>query len=188
MATTEPIRSKEDFRAIAQFFLEKGQYRNYVMVVLGAYTALRVSDLLRLKWQDVYDEAKQSYYRHLAITEQKTGKHKIIALNDAAISALELYYPHRSGKFIFQSRSGSSHITRNQAWRIISSAAKEVGVDGHIACHSLRKTFGYHCWVNGISPVVIMDIYNHSSYNVTKRYLGIAQDDIDEAYLGMELL
>ena len=56
-----------------------------------------------------------------------------------------------------------------------------------ITCHSLRKTFGYNAWKNGANPVVLMDIYNHSAYEVTKRYLGITQDDRDKVYLEMKL-
>lgn len=68
-------------------------------------------------------------------------------------------------------------------------ATSEVGIDDTVACHGLRKTWGYHAWTSqAVSPVVIMDIYNHSNYEVTKRYLGVEQDDLDKAYLDMELL
>lgn len=58
-------------------------------------------DLLKLKWTDVYDEEHQSFYTHVTLTEQKTGKTKLIALNKQVIGALSQCYLHRKGEFIF---------------------------------------------------------------------------------------
>ena len=189
MAATEPIRNKNQLRELGEYFLKRGQFRNYVLIVLGTYTVLRISDLLRLRWSDVYDEGRGEFRAHVTITEQKTGKTKTIALNKQAIHALRLYLPHRRGEFIFASnRKEPKAISRVQAWRIIHAAVEAIGLIGKIACHSLRKTWGYHSWTSGVvSPVVIMHIYNHSDFAVTKRYLGVEQDDLDEAYCGMEL-
>lgn len=189
MAATEPIRSKKQLKKLADYFLQKGQIRNYTLIIMGTYTVLRISDLLRLKWSDVYDEEKQEFYTHITVMEKKTGKGRTIALNQQTLGALRQCYLKRKGEYIFaNNRKEPKAISRVQAWRIIHAAVVELGISGKIACHSLRKTFGYHAVKSGqISLAVIVDIYNHSSYEITKRYLGITQDERDEAYLGIEL-
>lgn len=189
MAATEPIRNKKQLQAMADYFLKRGEFRNYALIVLGTSTALRISDLLGLRWTDIYDAARNNFHTHITIIEKKTRKSKTIALNKQSLHALRLYFPHRRGDFIFASnRKTAKAISRVQAWRIIHTAVEAVGVEGKISCHSLRKTWGYHAWTGKeISPVVIMHIYNHSNYEITRRYLGVAQDDLDRAYLRMEL-
>ena len=189
MAATEPIRDKKQLKQLADYFLKREQYRNHALVILGAHTALRISDILRLKWEDVYDEGQKAFRARITIIEQKTGKTKTIALNKQILKALRLYFPHRRGAYIFANNRGDGKaICRMQAWRIITTAADAVGIRGKVSCHSMRKTWGYHAWTSGgVSPVVIMEVLNHSNYEVTRRYLGIAQDDLDRAYLGMEL-
>lgn len=189
MAATEPIRNKKQLKELAQYYLERGQLRNYTMIIMGVYTVLRISDLLRLKWSDVYDEEKGAFRDHVDVTEKKTGKTKTIALNKQILGALRLCLPHRRGEFIFASnRKTQKAISRVQAWRIIHAAVVAVGIKGKVSCHSLRKTWGYHaCRMGAVPVVVIMTIYNHSSFKTTMRYLGVEQDDLDKAYLEMEL-
>jgi integrase len=188
MAMTEPIRDKKVLRQLAGYWLQRGNLRNYTLIVLGACTALRVGDLLRLTWEDVYDSEREEFCTHITLTERKTGKEKRIALNAQAIKALRLYLPCRQSAFLFASvRKTAAPISRVQAWRIIRAAAEAIGASGRIACHSLRKTFGYWAWKSGVLPVMLMDIFNHSSFEITRRYLGISQDDRDSVYLSMAL-
>ena len=181
---TDPIRDQKELMALANFFLKRGELRNYCLVVLGAHTALRVSDHLALTWEDVYDFERGCCRDHLTVIEQKTGKARCIALNREALHALAVYFPRHRGKYLFSNyRRDEKPISRVQAWRIVHNAARELRLTGHIGCHSLRKTWGYNAWSRAkIRPEVIMMVYNHSSFAVTRRYLGITQDDLDLAY------
>jgi len=188
MSGAEPIRDRRKLMEFASYYKNKGQYRNYTLIVVGAHTAFRISDLLSLTWNDVYDEATESFYFHVELIEKKTGKTKTIALNAQVISALRLLLPLRRSTYIFaNNRKDARPISRVQAWRIIRAAATAIGLGGRIACHSLRKTFGYFAWKAGALPVLLMEIFNHTSFETTRRYLGITQDDLDQVYLSMRL-
>ena len=56
--------------------------------MLGLNSALRISDMLLLQWENVYDYKQNCFRKHLYIKEKKTGKKTVIALNPQAQQAL----------------------------------------------------------------------------------------------------
>ncbi len=190
-APTEPIRDQDDIRKLADFFFSRHMNRDYAMIVLGVSTALRISDLLRLTWDDVYDFSLKKWRTHIQITEHKTRKQKSVALTPEARDALRhIFFLNKKSPYIFWNgrTTKNAPISRVQAYRLIREACEECRISGNISCHSLRKTWGYQAWTKyHISPVLIMKIYNHTSYEITQRYLGLAQDEIDSAYYAVNL-
>lgn len=77
-------------------------------------------------------------------------------------------------------------IGRVQAYRILNSAAKAVGLS-EIGTHTLRKTFGYHFYQQYKDVALLQELFNHSAPSVTLRYIGINQDALDKAMSGFEL-
>lgn len=193
MSQTKPIKNATEMKQFRDYYLhEHPNLRNYMMIVLGLNTALRISDLLSVRWEDVWDFSKDQFWKHIKVTESKTGKENRIALNTSVRQALLLYKqsiakPNPSD-FLFPSpKVNSKPLSRYQAFRIVKRAAEHAGIEEVIGCHSMRKTFGYQASKQGIPPALLMNIYNHSSYQITKRYLDIDQDDKDEAFCKVNL-
>lgn len=192
MGTTQPIRDRQELQNFSTYYKdEKPNLRNYALVVLGLNTALRISDLLHLRWNDLYDFEKLCFRDHLLIKEQKTGKRNRIAVNEKAREAMEMYFNERNpaeDEFIFSKRTNPyKPLSRSQAYRIIKDDANHTTSEEAVSCHSLRKTFGYFAWQEGVQPALLMDVFNHSSYAITKRYLGIEQDEKDLVYLNINI-
>ena len=190
MSTTQPIRDKESLQKFKNFYkTQKPNPRNYAIIVLGLNTALRISDILNLTSEMVYDNNKVR--EHIVVKEQKTGKINRILLNHEVRKALNLYRhflvksaAYKAGNpYLFPSPYVSQRpLSRYQVYRMIRNAAESVEIQEKVSCHSLRKTFGYRAWKQGADPLVIMLIYHHSSFDITKRYLCIEQDDKDKIY------
>lgn len=188
----EPIRDPKKIELMKKI-LRDGPFgeRNHLLFVLGINSGLRISDLLKLKVSDVIDE-KGKVRQHISLHEKKTGKFKKFVICKAAATAIKDYIktnpqdatPDRP---LFPSRKGTGAISRVQAWEILSGAAKEAGVTDQVGTHTLRKTFGYHARKSGVGIEIIQKILNHSSPAVTRQYIGITQDEIDDVYINLNL-
>jgi site-specific recombinase XerD len=176
----DPIKDIEQINAI-KIILQKHSQRDLLLFVLGINTGVKISDLLFLKVEDVWDGTKMKEF--LYIRDEKSEEKKAFYLNSRVEMVLETYLTHSSFKcndFLFKSKKNDQPITRQQAYRIINHAAKEAGVPGKIGTHTLRKTFGYHALHKGIAISILMSIYHHHSPAETLRYLGV---DKYEKYL-----
>ena len=175
MNKVEPIRDKNKIKEIKSI-LKKKSYRNYMIFVLGINTGLRIGDLLSLKVEDIKNKS------HIIIKEQKTSKNKQFLINENLRRELDKYIEGMSEhEYLFQSRIGQNKaLSRFQAYRILSAAGREAGLE-RIACHSTRKTFGYHHYKRYKDVALLQKLFNHSSPSITLDYIGITQDIIDNS-------
>lgn len=173
MKFVEPIRDKEQIKKVKQVLKQSNQ-RNYLLFVLGINSGLRISDILKLKVKDVKNK------KYIEIKEQKTKKYKKFPITKTLKLCIDKYINSKlSEDWLFESKRGSQPITRVQAYRIICNACNNAGINLNIGTHTLRKTFGYHFYQEKKDIVILQKIFNHSTPDITLRYIGINQDIID---------
>jgi len=173
----EPIKDIGKIMEMKKLLREQSQ-RDLLLFVLGINTGIRVSDLLSLKVEDVYEGG--CFKEFLYINDLKYNEKKAFYLNKSVNKELKIYFDghdFEQDSYLFKSKKNNQPITRQQAYRIINHAAKEVGIPGKIGTHTLRKTFGYHAYRKGIAISIIKEIYGHHTPNETLRYLGVKKSE-----------
>ena len=166
--TTQPIRDKGKIKEMKKVLTRD---RDRIMFLLGINSGLRISDIVNRKCDEFKGDTVE-------VREKKTGKIKVFKLSPAVADEIHGFIKKRHRIWLFESRQGG-HMSTRQARRILTSAAKVVGLE-HFSTHSMRKTFGYQAWKMGVPFSLIMSALNHSSPQVTQRYLGITQDIVND--------
>lgn len=87
--------------------------------------------------------------------------------------------------YLFPSTKGG-HVEVNTVYQMFQKVAKLLGRDD-IGTHTLRKTFGYHYYKKTKDVATLMEIVGHSNEKITKRYIGINEDEISETLFNFRL-
>lgn len=178
MNEVQPLKTKRDIERMKSAL----HGRDLLLFIIGINSSLRISDILPLTVGDIRGD-------HIVITEQKTRKRKSIRINDAIKRAVsELTKSNaQDTDYLFPSRRGDKPISRVHAWRILNTAAERAGIGIAFGTHSLRKTFAYMAYNNGVDLALLMRVLNHSSQRETLRYIGIESETIDDVYVSVNL-
>lgn len=194
--TVEPIRDMKKIEAMKKILLADRTFgkRNHLLFVFGINSGLRISDILSMTIADVAT-AKGKVRKQVTIKEKKTGKNKTFVLNKNITAVLQEYLDEMPELVpnipLFKSRKLDKTgkykaLSRIQAWEILTKAAKMAGIE-NMGTHTMRKTFGYHAYRAGYGIEKLQEVFNHSSPAITKRYIGITQDEINEIYINVNL-
>lgn len=203
--TSEPIKSIEDIESVSRWFINNGRYRDNMLFIVGINFGLRISDLLTLRFSHLIDDQFR-FKNTFPILEKKTSKtrkvpkNRYITINNAVIDAVLLYLQNTEGvklsDYMFKSESNrggnvNRPMHRNSAERILKEVGRELGLDIHIATHTLRKTFAYHqMLMSNNDPrklLLLQKMFGHSTSAQTLAYIGITGEEIEDAYMKLNL-
>lgn len=160
-------------------------YKMSLFIALGCFTGLRVSDILSLRWFQILGADE------FTIIEKKTGKQRTLRLNPQLQKHIQECYEHIKPigmkAPILVSQKGTI-FTIQAINRKLKDIKKKYKVKiKNFSCHSLRKTFGRQVYNmndsnSELALVKLMELFNHSSIAITKRYLGLRQEEILQTY------
>ena len=185
----------EEAMSLLSHLENDGRWRDAMLVAAGCHLGLRISDILRLRWCDL------TQARPITVTERKTGKRRILKVNASLTEitrrCMEGLGIDDADTLIFTSQmSGQKKpMTRQRAAQILKDSTARYGIATRrrISTHTLRKTFGRRVWLqecdrgHGDQALLLLcDVFGHSSVNITKRYLGIRQEEILSVYDSLE--
>ena len=160
-------------------------YKMSLLISLGCFTGLRISDILALRWEQILSTEE------FTIIEKKTGKKRELRLNPQLQQHIKECYEHIQPiglkAPILVSQKGTV-FTIQRINVILKEIKKKYRLKvKNFSCHSLRKTFGRQVYnmnseYSELALVKLMELFNHSSLAITKRYLGLRQEEILQTY------
>ena len=160
-------------------------YKMSLLIALGCFTGLRISDILALRWNQILGVDE------FTIIEKKTGKQRTLRLNPQLQQHIQECYEHIKPigvkAPILVSQKGTIFTVQSINRLLKQIKAKYKVKIKNFSCHSFRKTFGRQVYnMNSdnseFALVKLMELFNHSSIMTTKRNLAIRQEELLDTY------
>ena len=155
--------------------------RNRAMLELFYAGALRVSEVVALKLEDV--KLDMGY----VLVRGKGDKERIVPIGRSAQDALSAYLREsrpalaagKSSPLLFIAR-GAKKITRQRVWQMVGEAS--TGAGRHASPHMLRHSCATHMVENGADLRTVQTILGHADISTTQVYTHVALDRLKSVY------
>lgn len=188
--TTSDYLPFDEYQRLVKCLDDDREYLWCTYCVLSFCLALRISDILKLTWDDVLDK------RSTTVTEKKTGKVKEIPIGrNASDHLVELYKklgkPNRHA-FIFINKETGRPITRQYVNQTLKKMKQKYSIEvGNFSSHTFRKTFGRYVYnkmgKTEESLVILNQIFKHASLQTTMIYIGLRSNEIGNVFNSIEI-
>ncbi len=183
--TTADFLSWDQNLNLIRKLLDDKEYKISLFIAVGSFWGLRVSDILKLRWDDILDKDE------FILVEKKTSKTREIKINRQLRQHIRECYsrikPVSDSHSVFLSQKNTIYsIQRLNA--IFKTLKPKYNLRvGNFSTHSMRKTFGREVFSKAgtnaeLALVKLSQLFNHSSVIVTRRYLGISRDELLQTY------
>ena len=195
MKGCRPLDTNEIIK-IAEQFDGTFEIRNRSLFMLGVSVGGRISELLSLRIDDVWQNGQpisDLLFQKRVVKGRETAR--MIPVNadgQQAIRELIQWHVERDGDLdpqrpLFMSRQGGEALSRSHAHRILERAFQRAGLNGKLATHSLRKTFAQRCYDACGDIHQVSELLGHKNVETTKRYIGISYTKLQETVEAIEL-
>lgn len=183
--TTADYLPMDMFRKLLDALEKDGEYLWATYCWLSFCTAFRASDVRTLRWKDVLDRNR------LVKTEKKTRKSRMVKFSRYVQEKTRHLYglqgnPDVENLIFMNPQTGNPY-----SLEYINRLLKVFRVRYRIpirafSTHTFRKTFGRYVYeMMGRSAealILLNQIFHHSNLETTRRYIGLAQEDIDKVF------
>ncbi|MEQ9120836.1 tyrosine-type recombinase/integrase [Fulvivirga sp.] len=167
---------------------QKVSKAKFIMIIsIGSYCGLRISDILQIKWIDLSDDCFE-------VIEKKTGKKRKVTINEdlklIIAKCKSVLLPMMLDQHIFQNKYGTGTITIQYVNRQLKAIFSKYKINSKkVSSHTLRKTFGLRVFEKNYKSeealITLSHIFNHSSTAITRRYIGLQAEKIQNVYLSL---
>lgn len=183
--TTADYLPWDTMLALVRRLYKDGNYRMSLLIACGSFFGLRISDLLTLTWEQILGES-------FSLNEKKTGKHREIKVNAGVREHIRECYDalgikNPKERCFLNKYGGVISIQRVNV--VLKEIRVKYGLMGvkHFSTHSFRKTFGRKVVEmagenSEMALIKLAELFNHSNTAITRRYLGLRQQELREVY------
>jgi integrase/recombinase XerD len=171
---------------LAAIDLSKNEgHRNRAIIETLYSCGLRVSELINLRFSDLYFE--EGFIRVIG----KGNKERLVPVSPQVQKEIELYNNHirrhqeitrGHENIVFLNRRGSQ-LTRVMIFTIIKELAKSIDLKKTISPHTFRHSFATHLIEGGANLRAIQDMLGHESITTTEIYTHLDQRFLRDAIL-----